>query len=76
MTNQEVDDALNAWYYNQSDNNNQDIETPDVKEVKKTKETSTNGVQKLTANPGSINWSSPDIKKQWNETKKYLGLDL
>lgn len=66
MTNQEVDDALNAWYYNQSDNNNQDIETPDVKD---TKETSTNGVQKLTANPGSINWSSPDIKNNGMKLK-------
>ena len=73
MTNQEVDEVLNSWQYNQSDNNNQDIETPDVKD---TKETSTDRVQKLTAEPGSINWSSPDIKKQWNETKKYLGLDL
>ncbi|NCU43309.1 hypothetical protein EOL72_03110 [Candidatus Falkowbacteria bacterium] len=73
MTSQEVDEVLNSWKYNQSDNNNQDTETPEVKD---TKETSTNGVQKLTAKPGSINWSSPDIKKQWNETKKYLGLEL
>lgn len=72
MTNQEVDDALNAWYYNpgsQGSQDNQIIKTSggNIADNKKTPDTPT-----ITATPGSIDWNNAG--KLWEESKKYLGI--
>ncbi|NCU43322.1 hypothetical protein EOL72_03185 [Candidatus Falkowbacteria bacterium] len=70
MTNQEVDDALNAWHYNPGSQSNQIIQTPSIaneKETPKTPKTPT-----ITATPGSIDWNNAG--KLWEESKKYLGI--
>ncbi len=68
MTNQEVDEALNAWHYNPSADNTNNTE------VISTPESNKEDKPKLNAPTSKIDWSSPTIKKQWEDTKKYLGL--
>lgn len=68
MTNEEVDEALNKWQYNPVEQlQTQQLQT----QQQETPEKQTN---KITADPSKIDWSKPDIRKQWNDTKKYLGL--
>ena len=67
MTNQEVDDALNAWHYNPGSQSNQIIQTPSIANEKETPKTPT-----ITATPGSIDWNNAG--KLWEESKKYLGI--
>ena len=72
MTNQEVDDVLNAWYYNpgsQGSQGNQTIQTSggNIADNKTTSKTPT-----ITATPGSIDWNNAG--KLWEESKKYLGI--
>ncbi len=69
MTNQEVDDALNAWQYNPGSQSNQTIQTSgdSVANEKTTSKTPT-----ITATPGSIDWNNAG--KLWEESKKYLGI--
>jgi hypothetical protein len=69
MTNQEVDEALNAWQYNPQAENNQDgnnqEENQTIKPVGNNKEV-------VSGTPDAVDWTS--FSKQWQDTKKYLGI--
>ena len=76
MTNEEVDNALNAWQYNpssQSSNDNQSSVLSDTTNDNFNKPV--NKTTTITAKPSSINWNSSAVASQWNDSKKYLGIE-
>lgn len=72
MTNQEVDDALNAWQYNPGSPGSQSNQTIQTSGDSVANEKTTSKTPTIIATPGSIDWNNAG--KLWEESKKYLGI--